>query len=155
MKRADADAELGAFGIANLCSGMFGAPMSIGIPARSLANIRCGGTTRLSNLVHAGFLVLFMAVGSGLVARVPVAALAGVIAYIGFCLLEWSTWHRLPRMRRLDAAAFLTTAFAVLCTNAVAAVALGCMLYIVQALNAKLVLARLPAPVIGTSGKAE
>lgn len=31
MKATDADKELGAYGIANICAGMFGAPMSIGI----------------------------------------------------------------------------------------------------------------------------
>ncbi len=57
LRAADADAELGAYGIANLFAGVFGAPMSVGIPARSLANVRCGGTTRLSNFLHAVFLV--------------------------------------------------------------------------------------------------
>ena len=56
LKRSDADAELGAYGIANLTVGIFGAPMSIGIPARSVANVRCGGTTRVSNLMHGVFL---------------------------------------------------------------------------------------------------
>ena len=56
MKTSDADAELGAYGIANLCAGMFGAPLSVGIPARSLAVVRCGGTTRVANLLHAVFL---------------------------------------------------------------------------------------------------
>src|SRR5262249_43202955 len=40
LRAADADAELGAYGIANLCAGLFGAPLSVGIPARSLANVR-------------------------------------------------------------------------------------------------------------------
>ena len=44
IEATDADAELGAYGIANICAGMFGAPMSVGIPARSLAVVRCGGT---------------------------------------------------------------------------------------------------------------
>ena len=79
----------------------------VGIPARSLANLRCGGTTRLSNLLHAVFLLMLAGFGSGLIARIPLAALAGVTAYVGLSLLEWSTWRRLPRMRRLDAAAFL------------------------------------------------
>ena len=57
LRAADADGELGAYGIANLCAGVFGAPMSVGIPARSLANVRCGGTTRLSNFLHAVFLL--------------------------------------------------------------------------------------------------
>ncbi len=138
LRAADADAELGAYGMANLCAGVFGAPMSVGIPARSLANVRCGATTRLSNLLHAAFLLAIVALGADVIGRIPLAALAGVTAYIGIGLLEWSTWRRLHRMRRLDAAAFLATAVAVLTTNAVAAVAIGCSLYIAQHLGAKL-----------------
>src|ERR1700677_478876 len=40
LKRADADAELGAYGIANVVAGMFAAPMSADTTARSLANVR-------------------------------------------------------------------------------------------------------------------
>jgi SulP family sulfate permease len=129
LKRSDADAELGAFGIANVAAGMFGAPMSVGIPARSLASVRCGGTTPVSNILHALMIVGFVGVAGPLIARIPMAALAGVTAYIGICLLEWSTWFRLGKMRRVDAAAFLTTSVAVLVVNAVAAVAIGCSLY--------------------------
>jgi SulP family sulfate permease len=147
LRAADADSELGAYGIANLFAGMFGAPMSVGIPARSLANVRCGGTTRLSNLLHAVFLVLLVRFGSGMIASIPLAALAGVTAYVGLSLLEWSTWRRLPRMRPLDAAAFLLTAAAVLTANAVAAVAIGCSLYVIRHFMGKLApFYRLPAP---------
>jgi sulfate permease, SulP family len=132
LRAADADGELGAYGIANLCAGVFGAPMSVGIPARSLANVRCGGTTRLSNFLHALFLLILVVFGSGLLARVPLAALSGVTAYVGLSLLEWSTWRRLHRMRRVDATAFLLTALAVLTTDAVMAVAIGCSLYVIR-----------------------
>ncbi|MCU1328832.1 MAG: sulfate transporter [Bryobacterales bacterium] len=128
-KRADADAELGAYGIANLAAGIFGAPMSVGIPARSVANVRCGGTTRLSNILHAIFLCLLVSFGSGALAHIPLAALAGVTAWMGLNLLDVSTWHRLPKMRYADAGAFLATACGVLVTNAVAAVALGCLIH--------------------------
>lgn len=67
--------------------------------------------------------------GSEYVSKIPVAALAGVTAYVGICLLEWSTWKRLPKMRRVDSAAFLVTCVSVLMVNAVIAVALGCSLY--------------------------
>ena len=129
MRPSDADGELGAFGIANVCAGMFGAPISVGIPARSLANVRCGGTTRVSNLIHGAVLMATLWLGSEYVSKIPLAALAGVTAYVGICLLEWSTWRRLPKMRRLDAAAFLVTCLSVLVVNAVIAVALGCALY--------------------------
>ena len=130
LRRADADAELGAFGVANVFAAMFGAPMSVGIPARSLAAVRCGGSTRMANVFHALFIVAFLALGADYIAHVPIPALAGVTAYIGICLLEWSTWRRLARMRRVDALGFLCTAGAVLMVNAVAAVAIGCLIHV-------------------------
>ena len=132
QKRTDADAELGAYGIANLAAGMFGAPMSVGIPARSVANVRCGGTSRVSNIMHAVFLFLLVSLGSGALAHIPMAALAGVTAWMGLSLLDVSAWHRLPRMRLVDAGAFLVTALGVLIVNAVAAVLAGCALYVFQ-----------------------
>lgn len=137
MLKTDADSELGAYGIANICAGMFGAPMSVGIPARSLANVRCGATTRVSNLLHAAFLLAFLGLGAGFVARIPIPALAGVTAWMGICLLDWSTWRRLPKMRQVDAAAFLVTAVAVLMVNAVAAVAAGSAIYGIRYLYLK------------------
>jgi sulfate permease, SulP family len=129
LRPADADAELGAYGIANLCAGTFGAPMSVGIPARSVANVRCGGSTRFSILLHAMVLLGLVQFGSKLIATIPMAALAGVTVYVGLSLLEWSTWRRLLRMKRAEATAFLVTAAAVLATNAVAAVAIGWFLH--------------------------
>ncbi len=82
-KTSDADAELGAYGIANICAGMFGAPMSVGIPARSLAVVRCGGSTRVANLVHAVVLGVILWLGSGVVSHIPLPALAGVTAWMG------------------------------------------------------------------------
>jgi sulfate permease, SulP family len=133
MKTSDADAELGAYGIANCIAGAFGAPMSVGIPARSLAVVRCGGTTVLANLLHAAVLLGILWVGSGVVSHIPIPALAGVTAWMGLCLLDWSAWRRLPKMTRVDAAAFLVTAASVMAVNAVLAVAMGCSLYLFQA----------------------
>jgi SulP family sulfate permease len=137
LKRSDADAELGAYGIANLAAGMFGAPMSVGIPARSVANVRCGGTTRVSNLMHAVFLFALVSLGSGALAHIPMVALAGVTAWMGLCLLDVSAWHRLSKMRIVDASAFLVTAISVLIVNAVAAVLAGCAIYAIYYLYMK------------------
>jgi SulP family sulfate permease len=134
LEPADADMELAAYGVANLAAGLFGAPMSVGIPARSLANLRCGGTTRWSNLAHGVFLLLFLEIGSGWIAHIPLAALAGVTAFVGFGLLQWSTWRRLHTMRLSDSAAFLLTACLTVTVNAVAAIALGCILHALPSL---------------------
>lgn len=61
---------------------MFAAPLNVGIPARSLAVVRCVGTTRLSNLFHAVVLVVILWLGAGFVAHIPILALAGVTAWM-------------------------------------------------------------------------
>jgi SulP family sulfate permease len=84
-------------------------------------------------MVHAVFLLAILQLGSGFVAHIPIPALAGVTAWMGLCLLDWSAWRRLPKMARVDAAAFLATAVSVLTVNAVLAVAIGCSLYALHA----------------------
>ena len=142
LKIADADGEIGAYGIANMVAGIFAAPMSVGIPARSLASVRCGGVTRMSNLFHGFFILGFVVLGNDYISHIPIPALAGVTAYIGICLLEWSTWRRLHKMRRVDALAFLCTATAVLVVNAVLAVGIGCSLYLVRNVYQRLMLSK-------------
>jgi sulfate permease, SulP family len=132
QKPSDADRELGAYGIANLLAGLFGAPFSVGIPARSLASVRCGGSTRMANILHAACIALLLTAAAPTVAHIPIAALAGVTAWMGFCLLEWSTWSRLHKMRRTDAAAFFLTALVTISWNAALGVALGCAAYTVR-----------------------
>jgi len=132
VKKAEADMELGAYGIANLIGGFFAAPTSVGIPARSVANVQCGATTKVSNVVHGALLWGMMTVGATLISHVPLAALAGVTAWMGFRLLDWSTWKRLTKMRLVDAMAFLATAAGVLVEDAVRAIVIGCSLYVLR-----------------------
>lgn len=79
----------------------------------------------MSNLLHAAFLGGFIFFAKEWIEAIPLPALAGVTAWMGLALLDWSTWRRLHRMRREEAAAFIVTAGAVLAMNAVVAVALG------------------------------
>ena len=132
VKKADADLELGAYGIANLVGGFFAAPTSVGIPARSVANVQCGATTKMSNVVHGALLWAMMTLGATLISHVPLAALAGVTAWMGFRLLDWGTWKRLPNMRLVDASAFLATAAGVLVADAVRAIVIGCSFYVLR-----------------------
>jgi len=148
LKIADADGEIGAYGIANMVAGVFAAPMSVGIPARSLASVRCGGVTRMSNIFHGLFILGFVILGNNYISHIPIPALAGVTAYIGICLLEWSTWGRLTKMRRVDALAFLSTAAAVLVVNAVLAVGIGCSLYLLRYLYQRLMVSKETANIL-------
>ena len=92
--------------------------------------MQCGATTRISNVVHGALLWGMMSFGAAWIAHVPLAALAGVTAWMGFRLLDWGTWKRLPNMRLVDATAFLATAAGVLFADAVRAILIGCAFYV-------------------------
>lgn len=128
-RRTDPDAELGCYGIANILCGIFAAPASVGIPARSIANVRCGGTTRLSVFWHVVTLAALVGFGAPVLQHLPISALAGVTVWMGFLLLDWSAWRRLPLMRLPEAAAFLTASGGMLFLNPVAAVGAACAVY--------------------------
>ena len=102
----------------------------------------------MSNLFHGVFILGFVLLGNNYISHIPIPALAGVTAYIGICLLEWSTWRRLPKMRRVDALAFLFTAGAVLVVNAVLAVGIGSSLYLAKYLYRRLISSKQTANVV-------
>jgi SulP family sulfate permease len=79
--------------------------------------------------MHAVFLLLFVRYGSDALAHIPIAALAGVTAYMGISLLDIGTWRRLRKMHLLDAMGFLITVTGVLVSNAVIAVIAGAGIY--------------------------
>jgi SulP family sulfate permease len=80
---------------------------------------------------------MFVTLGAGVISRIPICALAGVTAWVGLCLMDWGTWKRLPRMRRVDAAAFVVTMLGVICFNAVAAIVVGTAIHMVDHLDSR------------------
>ena len=66
-----------------------------------------------------------------------VSATHAASAAVGVGLLEWKTWRRLPRIRRGDAAAFLTTIAATLGHQHHRALTLGCSLHLIRHLAIK------------------
>jgi SulP family sulfate permease len=93
--------EPGACGLANICN--FGSPLSMGISARSLTEVRCGSTP-LANLFDAIFLFVILWPGSNFVAHIPIPALApGGTAWMGLRLLDRpgaGHSHRVLTLRR-------------------------------------------------------
>lgn len=77
--RYDADRELVGQGLASVVAGLFGGMPATGAIARTAVNVRTGGRSRLAAVSHALVLLLIVLVGTPLVARIPLAALAGVL----------------------------------------------------------------------------
>jgi len=96
----DSDKELVGQGIGNIVAGLAGGLPGAGATVRTLANIKAGGRTPLSGVIHA-LLLFLIALGLGpVVAWVPHAALAGILLKVGVDVIDWRfirRWHRAPR----------------------------------------------------------
>ena len=96
----DSDRELVGQGVGNVVAGLAGGLPGAGATVRTLANIKAGGRTPLSGVLHAVILLL-IALGLGpVVALVPHAALAGILLKVGIDVIDWRfirRWHRAPR----------------------------------------------------------
>ncbi|GAB5413919.1 MAG: SulP family inorganic anion transporter [Congregibacter sp.] len=134
--RHDSNKELIGQGIGNTVAGLFGGIAGAGATMRTVINIRSGGVTRLSGMIHS---VVLMAVvlGVGSVASyIPHAALAGVLVKVGMDIIDVSYLkraHRGPRWDLLLMALVLSlTVFVDLITAVGAGVVLAALAYVKQ-----------------------
>jgi sulfate permease, SulP family len=101
--------ELVARGIANIASGLFGGISVTGTIARTATNIRAGARSPLSGMMHALFVLMFMALAAPLARYVPLSALAGVLLVVCWNMAEKAEFLRL--IRNWPTAAVLLTTF--------------------------------------------
>lgn len=121
----DPDRELFGQGLANLASPLFGGMPATGAIARTAVNVRAGGRTRLAALVHSLVLVGVVFLGSGLVAKVPLAALAGVLMVTAVRMVDPQNVRGVLRATRGDAAVLVITATLTVAFDLITAVEIG------------------------------
>ena len=133
--RHDPDRELFGQGLANLVSPLFGGMPATGAIARTAVNIRAGARTRVSAIVHSLLLVLVVFFGGDLVARVPLAALAGVLMVTAARMVEIHNVRAVVRATRSDAFVLIATATATIAFDLIVAVEIGIAIAAVLALR--------------------
>jgi len=85
--RHNSDQELIGQGIANTVAGFFGALPGAGATMRTMVNVRTGGVTKLSGMIHGLVLAAIVLVAAPLAAKIPMAVLAGILVKVGFDLV--------------------------------------------------------------------
>ncbi len=133
--RHDPDRELVGQGLANVLSPMFGGMPATGAIARTAVNVRAGARTRVSSIVHALLLILVVFFGGGLVARIPLAALAGVLMVTAVRMVEIRNARAVLRATRSDALVLVSTAVATIAFDLIVAVEIGIAVAAVLALR--------------------
>jgi SulP family sulfate permease len=115
-----------AQGLANVASGLTGGMGGCAMIGQTMVNLESRGRGRLSGVVAASALALFVVAGSGLIERLPLAALVGVMFMVVIATFEWASLRILRRMPRLDVAVMLlVTAITAISQNLALAVLLG------------------------------
>lgn len=124
----DSDKELVGQGIGNIVAGLLGGIPGAGATMRTVVNIRAGGCTPISGLLHA-ILLLGLALGLGpVVAYVPNAILAAILMKVGWDIVDWGYWKRIRRVPREKAVVMLVTFGLTVFVDLITAVAVGIIL---------------------------
>jgi SulP family sulfate permease len=132
--RHDPDRELFGQGLANVASGLCGGLPATGAIARTAVNARAGASTRVAALTHALVLAAIVYAASGLVGRIPLVALAGVLLVTAYRMVERHTARAVLGSTRGDALVFVLTALGTVAFDLVTAVEVGLGVAIVLAL---------------------
>ena len=101
--------ELVGQGIANIASALIGGLPATGAIARTATNVRNGAKSRLSAMFHAIFLLIIVLGVGALAAKIPLAALAGILMFTAFNMVEWERIRRIFKTPLSDVAVMLTT----------------------------------------------
>lgn len=98
-ERLDASRELVAQGIGNMIIPLLGGVPATAAIARTSVAIKSGGQTRLVSVFHSVVLILSMFLLGGVMSRIPMAALAGVLMVTAFRMNDWAAIRSIFRKK--------------------------------------------------------
>ncbi|WP_330337223.1 SulP family inorganic anion transporter [Streptomyces sp. NBC_00557] len=127
------DQELVAQGAGNTVCGLLGALPMTAVIVRSAANVQAGARTKASRVLHGVWLLLFAALLPGVLAWIPVPALAGVLIHAGAKLVPVRALAVLWREHRGEAVVLAVTAVSIVAVSMFEGVLIGLTLAVVKA----------------------
>jgi SulP family sulfate permease len=125
VERHDPNRELFGQALANIASPFFGGMPATGAIARTAVNARAGARSRLAAIMHAVVLTVVVFAGSGLVAKIPLAALASVLMVTALRMVDRHAVRSVLRTTRSDALVFVVTAVVTIAFDLILAVEIG------------------------------
>ena len=127
-QRIDANREFRGQGLSNIVGGFFSCYVSCGSMNRSMPNLQAGARTPLAAVFAALLLLALVAVSSPLLAKIPMAALAGLLLMVAVFLFDLPRWRDVFTLSRTEFAVALATLIATLTIRLEMAILLGTLL---------------------------
>ena len=117
--------ELTALGLADVFTGLFQGFSVTGSQSRTTINDSAGARSQLASFVAAATLILFLLFLTPLIARLPVVALAALLIYGGFTLVEFDVMIGIYRFYPRSALLAALTTLGVLAVGVVPGILVG------------------------------
>ena len=135
----DPNQELIGQGIGNALAGVFCGIAGAGATMRTVVNVKSGGRTQISGMVHALFLLAILLGLGSLVKYVPLSVLAGILITVGWGIIDFRGFKDLTHIPKADAfvliVVFLMTVFVDLLTAVGIGMVIACFLFMMRAGN--------------------
>ncbi len=106
-----ANTELVAQGVGNIASVLFGGIPATGAIARTAANVKAGGRTPISGMVHALVLVAVLAFLMPYAALIPMPTIAAILLYVAYNMCGWRNFVHLCQTASKGAVATMVLTF--------------------------------------------
>lgn len=130
--RHNSNTELIAQGVGNICSGLFGGIPATGAIARTAANVKNGGRSPISGIVHALVLLLILVVLMPLAAWIPMPIIAAILFMVAYNMCEWREFVKLCKTApAADVIVLVATFLLTVIFDLVVAIAVGMVLAVV------------------------
>jgi MFS superfamily sulfate permease-like transporter len=126
--RADMDQELIAQGVGNTISGLLGAMPMTGVIIRSSANVKNGGKTKASTIIHGMWLVLISTFLCKQIELIPKCALSALLVHIGFNLVYKCPFAKIRKGGDRELVFYGLAVFVILITDLLTGVLFGVFL---------------------------
>ena len=117
--------ELIGQGIGNMASSLFGGIPGAGATMRTVINVKSGGTSKLSGVIHALLLMLIVLGLGRFVAYIPLAALAGILISVGIGIIDTRGLRNIFHISRSDALILITVLTLTVFVDLLQAVGIG------------------------------
>ncbi len=126
----NSNTELIAQGAGNICSALFGGIPATGAIARTAANVKNGGRSPISGIIHAIVLLLILVILMPYAALIPMPTIAAILFVVAYNMSEWREFvHIIKQKHFADISVLILTCVLTVVFDLVVAIAIGMIIH--------------------------